>query len=388
MRTNRQTAFRPVFTITPAIAANLMRIEAVRQAIELLSITPRVLASLRETARLFSTHYSTMIEGNRLTQEQVVQVIGKEQHFPGRERDEAEVKGYYTALDEVERAARLQEAVTEAAVQRLHAGRRGCGPRLIATARTSCQSGIQNPGRCFVKRLRNSVSGFRVPGLAFILVSAMSRQAYPGKCHLCAQIMDRAAVTRHLALCREPQTTRLSPGPSFHFVVEGRGAKAYWMHVALPGTATLAKLDAFLRETWLECCGHLSGFEIAGERYASDPSMGEASMKRPLQNVVGVGLNFSYKYDYGSTTELKLKVAGMRADGTPKGAAQLLARNEPPAILCDSCGVEQATEICAQCAWDEAGWLCPGCADTHSCGEETLLPVTNSPRVGVCAYCG
>ena len=48
-----------------------MRIEAVRQAILTLPITPRVLANLRETARLFSTHYSTMIEGNRLTQEQV-----------------------------------------------------------------------------------------------------------------------------------------------------------------------------------------------------------------------------------------------------------------------------------------------------------------------------
>jgi hypothetical protein len=40
-------------------------IEAVRQAILTLPITPRVLANLRETARLFSTHYSTMIEGNR-----------------------------------------------------------------------------------------------------------------------------------------------------------------------------------------------------------------------------------------------------------------------------------------------------------------------------------
>lgn len=52
-----------------------MRIEAVKQAILTPPITPRVLASLRETARLFSTYYSAMIEGNRLTQEQVAQVI-------------------------------------------------------------------------------------------------------------------------------------------------------------------------------------------------------------------------------------------------------------------------------------------------------------------------
>jgi hypothetical protein len=59
VKTKEQTTFKPVFTITPAIAANRMRIEAVRQAVELLLIAPRVLASLRETARLFSTHYST-----------------------------------------------------------------------------------------------------------------------------------------------------------------------------------------------------------------------------------------------------------------------------------------------------------------------------------------
>src|SRR5882762_8359223 len=103
MATKQITGFNPTFTITPAVANGLMRIEAVKQAILMLPITPRVLANLRETARLFSTHYSTMIEGNRLTQEEVAQVIGAEQHFPGRERDQDEVKGYYAALDEVER---------------------------------------------------------------------------------------------------------------------------------------------------------------------------------------------------------------------------------------------------------------------------------------------
>jgi Fic family protein len=102
MTEKRHASFNPTFTITPAMATGLMRIEAVKQAIQTLPITPRVLANLRETARLFSTHYSTMIEGNRLTQDQVAQVIGGGQRFPGRERDQDEVKGYYTALDEAE----------------------------------------------------------------------------------------------------------------------------------------------------------------------------------------------------------------------------------------------------------------------------------------------
>ena len=59
-----------------------MRIEAVHQTISSLPITPRVLANLRETARLNSTHYSTMIEGNRLTPQQVAKVLGGDLHYP------------------------------------------------------------------------------------------------------------------------------------------------------------------------------------------------------------------------------------------------------------------------------------------------------------------
>ena len=121
MAKKKPLVFHPNFTISPTIATGLMRIEAVKQAIQTLPITPRVLANLRETARLFSTHYSTMIEGNRLTQEQVAQVIGRDQHFPGRERDQDEVKGYYAALDEAERIAKRRERVSEAIAQRLHA---------------------------------------------------------------------------------------------------------------------------------------------------------------------------------------------------------------------------------------------------------------------------
>jgi hypothetical protein len=54
-----------VYVITPDIAKNLMRIEAAKQKVCLLPVNPGVLASLRETAKLYTTHYSTMIEGNR-----------------------------------------------------------------------------------------------------------------------------------------------------------------------------------------------------------------------------------------------------------------------------------------------------------------------------------
>lgn len=113
--------FAPRFSITPKLATSLMRIEAARQTVQDLPITPSVMASLRDTARLYSTHYSTAIEGNQLTQQQVSRVIETRQHFPGRERDEKEVLGYYAALERVELVAAKRPVISEAHIQMLHA---------------------------------------------------------------------------------------------------------------------------------------------------------------------------------------------------------------------------------------------------------------------------
>jgi len=119
--------FSPLYSISPATASALMKTEAVKQEVSGLPITPKILASLRETARLYSTHYSTMIEGNRLEQNQVAEVIEGSGHFPGRERDESEVKGYYAALEELERLVSRNSSVTETVVGTLHARVMGGG---------------------------------------------------------------------------------------------------------------------------------------------------------------------------------------------------------------------------------------------------------------------
>jgi Fic family protein len=145
MAAKKQTAFQPRFSITPAMAGGLMRIEADRQAILALPLTPRALARLRETARLSSTHYSTLIDGNRLTPAQVTEVTGKARHYAGRERDESEVKGYYAALDEVERLAARGDTVSETAIQRLHALAMGGGKtRVKATPYRDGQNVIRD----------------------------------------------------------------------------------------------------------------------------------------------------------------------------------------------------------------------------------------------------
>lgn len=113
--------FKPVYTITPKIASLLIELEALRQSIDHLPITSKVLISLRETARLKSTHYSTYIEGNRLTQQEIFDVLFNEKHIPQKERDEKEVLGYYTALQYVESAIAKKTIITQETVKYIHA---------------------------------------------------------------------------------------------------------------------------------------------------------------------------------------------------------------------------------------------------------------------------
>jgi hypothetical protein len=230
----------------------------------------------------------------------------------------------------------------------------------------------------------------------------MTKQLSKGTCTLCQGEFSKATMTKHLEACQrrasdaQAEAASRNPGrktKKFHLVVEGRGLPLYWMHLEVSTGATLADLDQFLRATWLECCGHLSAFEIGTQRYLSHAGMytdwepDEHSMRVRLDKVLSPGLKFFHEYDFGTTTELSLKVLA-EEDREAKGQPiQVLARNTPPLIPCGVCG-KLATEVCSQCVYDEDGWLCEACAKAHECGQEMLLPVVNSPRVGMCGYTG
>jgi predicted RNA-binding Zn-ribbon protein involved in translation (DUF1610 family) len=168
----------------------------------------------------------------------------------------------------------------------------------------------------------------------------------------------------------------------------------YWMHLAIPASVTLETLDQFLRATWLECCGHLSAFVIDGVRYTVDAGLDESvwgnrqkQMRVPLDEVLHPGQRYSYEYDFGSTTELIIKVISEHETRAKMNPVQVLARNTMPWLTCDACG-NPATSMCSQCRYEGKGYLCDPCAKEHSCGEEMLRPVVNSPRAGVCGYPG
>ena len=112
--------FQPQFALTAKATKALMAIEADRQIVAALPISLPMLDSLRRTARLLSTHFSTQIEGNRLSRTQVEKVVAGEGAFPGRERDEAEVRHYYAALAFVERIGREAVPLTEKEARTIH----------------------------------------------------------------------------------------------------------------------------------------------------------------------------------------------------------------------------------------------------------------------------
>jgi Fic family protein len=109
------------YTFTSAIVRDLMAIEAARQAVRLTVLPPLVVERLRQTARLRSTHYSTRIEGNRLTLDEATQVVLGGRRFPDRLRDTLEVQNYYRALQQVEAWAEQHTPISEELIRKLHA---------------------------------------------------------------------------------------------------------------------------------------------------------------------------------------------------------------------------------------------------------------------------
>lgn len=222
-----------------------------------------------------------------------------------------------------------------------------------------------------------------------------------GVCSFCRKAISKAAMRNHLDLCEQSKASSETLGglkakkaKFLHLEVEGRYSPEYWIHLKVRADTTLKKLDDFLRGIWLECCGHLSAFTIEGERYVCEviehPLFyfeGEKGMDAKIGDVLKPGMSFSHEYDFGTTTELKLRVLSESMGERGSERVRLMARNIPPMITCSVCG-KTATQVCTQCIYDGVGWLCDECARKHKCGEEMLLPVVNSPRVGMCGYTG
>ena len=232
----------------------------------------------------------------------------------------------------------------------------------------------------------------------------MTKITSAGICNFCGKTFDKSAITSHIATCREEKAAPKKEGQmqkTFWLMAEGSGNPEYWIHIEVPGSATLFTVDQFLRDLWLECCGHLSAFTIGNTRYELDtgmvdamwkdffgPSLPTKSMKVRLDSVLKPGLQFRHEYDFGTTTTLTLKVVAEQEIPGRSKDLYILARNNPLNIPCHKCK-KPATHVCSQCIYDgPQAWLCEDHTRRHKCGEDMFLPVVNSPRVGMCGYTG
>lgn len=207
-----------------------------------------------------------------------------------------------------------------------------------------------------------------------------------GACCACDAELTKASMRGHvLTKCPE---RKAGTQERFLITVTGRGASEYWLFLDAAPSVTLGRLDSLLRQVWLECCGHLSAFEIAGHTYESDPDYGSKGMGTTLGRVLEPGLAFSHVYDYGSSTSLVLRVSGIRTVAPAKEAVRLLAQNLPLSFECE-CG-QPAKQICTECMYSlgPEAVFCETCLGDHDCGDDYALPLVNSPRVGVCGYSG
>lgn len=243
-----------------------------------------------------------------------------------------------------------------------------------------------------------------------------------GFCKYCGKEYTRGGMLRHLVACKERgKSLEMEKGKTrcgyFELVLTDKYNPDYWLIVEVKETASLEDLDSFIRAIWVECCGHLSAFEIDRVQYdkypAEDYFWGEPSesMKHQLKNVLEVGQSFTYEYDFGSTTDLKIKVHDYRQGKGRREKIILLSRNNPPEILCSQCGKNKAEWIDPENYYEEAPFWCEECLrkeHEEACAEEEFdeedgfceedvygdyipdhfLPVCNSPRMGVCAYEG
>ncbi len=330
-----------------------------------------------------------------------------------------------------------------------------------------------------------------------------------GICNFCKDEFDKAKMSQHLKHCKQ-RALAITAGEAkaaksknaqktklFHIVVEGRYNPQYWMHLEVPATDTFWDLDQFLRDTWLECCDHLSEFKVGRMSYSMEPDdfmfgdlLGEDEeqaeedeedesddtideeegplayvdpelfdlipadvvaklrqfqtteelldylreetqskkmfdrdmslpleerrknylvrsmlssllqeleqndMDVPLEKGLKVGQKFTHEYDFGSTTYLALRVVSEREgfiEDKESDNIEILASNNAPEMPCVVCG-KPAKKVAPGYYFgiEEHAYCSAKCAkkNKEEFSYEEMLPVVNSPRVGVCAYTG
>lgn len=220
----------------------------------------------------------------------------------------------------------------------------------------------------------------------------MPQHENPGTCVYCNAVITRRGVSKHLDHCQKRQESleiaaacNREVETLWHLRVQDAYNKDFWLDLEMVGSASLDKLDKYLRAIWLECCGHLSKFTIGGWRGK------DVGKTRKADSIFEPGLVLRHLYDFGTTSETDIKIISFRkGQASSKHLIALLARNQMPKSVCQECS-QEARWLCIECLYEEnkTGCLCNAHAKEHphdNYGKP--MPLFNSPRTGMCGYEG
>src|SRR2546425_12402066 len=108
----------------------------------------------------------------------------------------------------------------------------------------------------------------------------MAREISKGTCSFCKSMFAKSTMTQHLKHCKQRAATIAVEAESatedqksrlLYIIVEGHYNPQYWIHLEAPVSDTMADLDWFLRDIWLDGFEHLSAFKVGTTNYSSEP---------------------------------------------------------------------------------------------------------------------
>ena len=212
-----------------------------------------------------------------------------------------------------------------------------------------------------------------------------------GSCALCGVDLGPTEMTKHLAGCIEEYRYDVGRDDErqergYHIAFQATRAPVFWVHLMARPDATLAQLDAFLRDLWMEDRSKQSRFVLGTKVFSSNPTtdvtpsnlQGDLSVE--LQEVLEDEIPFEYAYDFQQTTELEGRVIAKKSvlPDQAQTPVRMLARNNLPEIPCQCGGA--ATLMCRRCAGGPEAWLCASCLAEHPCEDEQIVEIENTPR--------
>ena len=210
------------------------------------------------------------------------------------------------------------------------------------------------------------------------------------QCLGCQKTLNTKGARTHLKSCIARAEIRTSKPMLLVSATAGYDdtKTVYALYTLMPKNATLRDIDELLRETWLECCWHLSSFDSGGTHFVSDGfdtglfDHDDPSFDHHAAWAIPSGTEAEYQYDMGDSTDLTVRV-----EPAPEQAWAWLARHEidpaDPVLrnlmpeLCDNCGQEASH-------FRPAETLCTGCIPENPRPYVELLARTPPP----CRECG